>query len=81
VKEHHHRGPIFTTALMTTPSLFSFLPWKISSASKAAVRKSIIFGVELETIHGAMEVKLAGTISIFFLTRLFHAAYRVRQLE
>src|ERR1700683_1176364 len=63
--------PISTTALMTTPSLFLILLWGISSASKALVRKSIIFDVELETIHGVTEVKLAGTISIFFLTWFF----------
>jgi hypothetical protein len=56
---------------MTTPSLFSILLWGISSASKAVVRKSIIFEVELETIHGVTEVKLAGTISIFFLMWFF----------
>jgi hypothetical protein len=56
---------------MTTPSLFSILLWGISSASKAVVRKSIIFEVELETIHGVTEVNLAGTISIFFLMWFF----------
>jgi hypothetical protein len=51
--------------------LFLILLWGISSASKAVVRKSIIFEVELETIHGVTEVKLAGTVSIFFLTWFF----------
>jgi hypothetical protein len=56
---------------MTTPSLFLILLRGISSASKAVVRKPIIFEVELVTIHGVTEVKLEGTISIFFVKWFF----------
>jgi hypothetical protein len=54
---------------MTTPSLFLILLWGISSASKAVVRKSIIFEAKHWQSSETAEARMGDSVIIFFLCR------------